>query len=225
MTDVVLVVDTGVDDALALVVAARHPALTLVGAVATAGNVSLPLALANTRTVLAALDVDVPLAGGSARRSDGSAFPPRGGHGIDGLAGLGLARSGPDLRCSSVPPVAELLADLAPGALLVSLGPLTPLLGLPPRRVLAVAARPGEANHTMDPHAAQRVRAWPHLSDDPGPFVVPVPVDVERLPRRGCAGLVRHLLLHQQRRGAGLGDAGALLRLAAAEPDELLRLV
>jgi hypothetical protein len=45
---VALVVDTGVDDALALVTAAWHPALSLVAVVATGGNAPLEQTAANT---------------------------------------------------------------------------------------------------------------------------------------------------------------------------------
>ena len=220
---VTLVVDTGVDDALALVVATRHPALALPAVVATAGNVPLGRVLANTTHVLALLGVDVPVAAGVDRRSDGSPYPVREVHGPDGLGGWG-PRQEPD---PSTFPAARTL--LATGAdTLVSLGPLTvvaeslALIERPrgPVQVVASCAAPGEANHDMDPEAAEMLaRAGVPVTNDGGPgFNLPAPESAQaRALTRSAdrvASLAGRLLTHQARRGAGIGDAGVLLRLA-----------
>lgn len=238
---VVLVVDTGVDDALALVVAARHPHLDLRAVVATGGNTGLGRVLANTAHVLGLLECAVPIAAGPAVRRDGTAFPPRLGHGPDGLAGAGPPLP---LDPESLPSPGGVLA---PGAVLVSLGPLTavadlvapeagaaPVAAGAPVPVLAACARPGEANHAMDPSAAADVeRSGVRLAHDGGEaFSAPgVPAGVAEAMARSAdpvTALAGTLLLHQSGRGAGLGDAGVVLRLAEpgiAADDAAARLV
>ncbi|HSK54998.1 MAG TPA: nucleoside hydrolase [Jiangellales bacterium] len=220
---VTLVVDTGVDDALALVVAARHPALDLHAVVATAGNASLGRVLANTTYVLDLLDLDVPVAAGVDRPLDGTAYPVRAVHGPDGLGGWGPGAS-PDP--ATFPSAGTLLGEGA--ATIVSLGPLTVValvLGRVdptenPVRVVASCAAAGEANHAMDPEAADLLaRAGVPVSHDGGPgFGLPVPdPTVARALAAStdrAAALVGRLLAHQVGRGAGIGDAGTILRLA-----------
>lgn len=222
---VVLLVDTGVDDALALLCAARDPRLRLEGVVATAGNVSLPRAVANTRHVLGLLGVAVPLGRGAAHRADGRPFPDRPGHGPDGLAGLGPTREPGPADLAHLPTTADVLAA-APAATVVCLAPLTTLLEVAPRPAFAACARPGEANAAMDSDASVAVRArWPVVDDDPTPTCgIPELPDPTGTP---LARLVLALLRHQAERGAGLGDAGAVLRLAGslAEGEDLGRLV
>lgn len=208
---VVPVVDTGVDDALALVIAARHPALRLRGVICTAGNVPLGRVVANTSYVLGLLDARVPMAAGATRRLDGTEFAVRDGHGPDGLAGLRATAGSPVGTAPPTTAAAEALVP--PGVVVVSLGPLTSVVELPPRRVVASYARPGEANHDMDPAAAALVAvehadvAHHPLELSAGPAGPP-----ER--STGAARLVDGLLAHQAGRGAGLGDAAVMLLLA-----------
>lgn len=199
---VVTVVDTGVDDALALVVAARHPALDLRGVVCTAGNVPLERVLANTHHVLDLLDVRVPVAIGAARRLNGLRFAGRSVHGPDGLAGLGRPAE-PVASNQVVLTAAELVT---PDAVIVCLGPLTSLVGLPVGRVVASYAHPGEANYEMDPSAARSVAA--ENADVPDHPVAVTPGETP------LGELVAGLLYHQARRTAGLGDAAVMLGLA-----------
>ncbi len=211
---IVTVVDTGVDDALALVVAARHPALDLRGVVCTGGNVPLPRVLTNTKYVLDLLDAKVPIAIGAARSLDGRPYGDRSVHGPDGLAGLGppdepapdrLVRTGRDNAA-----VQRLVRpDNSQEIVVVSLGPLTPLVGVPAARIVAAYARPGQANYEMDPNAAAQVAVEPVDVPDH-----PVPIAPGATP---LGDLVAGLLRHQVRRGAGLGDAAVMLALA--EPD------
>jgi pyrimidine-specific ribonucleoside hydrolase len=220
---VTLVVDTGVDDGLALVVAARHPALALRAVVATAGNVPLGRVLANTTYVLALLGVDVPVAAGVDRRLDGSAYPVREVHGPDGLGGWGPRRESDPV---TFPEAGTLLATGADT--LVSLGPLTVVteslaLNEAPRgpvEVVASCSAPGEANHAMDPEAADVLtRSGLPVVNDGGPgFHRPVPDQAQARTLTGSAdrvaALAGRLLAHQAGRGAGIGDAGVVLRLA-----------
>jgi pyrimidine-specific ribonucleoside hydrolase len=126
--DVLLDVDTGVDDALAILVALRSPPLRVRAITCVAGNVGVEQVLTNTLKVLdAAAAMDIPVA----RGADGPA--PRGGsrHGADGLADLGLP---PSSRRPAVESAVELmraqLADAAAKVTLLALGPLTNVAAL-----------------------------------------------------------------------------------------------
>ncbi len=207
---VVAVVDTGVDDALALLVAVRHPALDLRGVLCTGGNVPLDRVWANTLHVLRLLGAaDVPVTAGADRRLDGRPFPVREVHGPDGLAGLG-----PPESPRPVPPPSRPVP--VPGAVVVSLGPLTAVVGLDAARVVASFARPGQANHAMDPAAAARVTVeYADVTAHPMPDAATVAEAARSA--SPAVRLAAGLLAHQIARGAGLGDAAVMLRLA--EPD------
>lgn len=62
---VILDVDTGTDDAVALMLAALHPALALVAATTVNGNVPLELTTENTLRVFDHIGVEVPVCAGS----------------------------------------------------------------------------------------------------------------------------------------------------------------
>jgi hypothetical protein len=204
---VALVVDTGVDDALALVTAAWHPALSLVAVVATGGNAPLEQTAANTLAVLAAAGVDdVPVGRGSARRLDGEPYPSRSVHGLDGLGGRAPAALD-HARLASLPAAERVLSALPEDVLLVCLAPLTCLVGLPRRRVLASFAAAGQANADADPQAARAARAAHDVVAEPPPAPVALPLGRVR-------GLARALLA--QRGSRGPGDAATVLRLAGS---------
>ncbi len=130
---VVLDVDTGVDDACALLLAARHPDLDLRAVSCVGGNAALDLVVANTLTVLdAAGRPDVPVAAGSARPLLEDAHDARHVHGDDGLGDLDWPKSTrrPDprhavellrdvIRASTEPVTLVTLAPLANVALLL----------------------------------------------------------------------------------------------------------
>ncbi len=133
-TPVVLDVDTGVDDACALLLAARHPGLDLRAVTCVAGNADVDQVVANTITVLdvAGRD-DVPVARGATRPLLEPARPARHVHGEDGmgdldLSGLGLTRSE---RAAEARHAVELLRDVLVGAAAtgqrVTLVPLAPM--------------------------------------------------------------------------------------------------
>src|SRR5436309_704591 len=118
--------DTGIDDALALLLAARSPEIDLVAVTCVAGNVVLAQVVRNTLGVLAAAGVRVPVAAGAARPLLRRLTTATFFHGADGIGGAALP-----------PPLAEPVAESAPallcrlareygGALnLVATGPLT----------------------------------------------------------------------------------------------------
>ena len=124
---VVLDVDTGVDDACALLLAARHPDLDLLAVSCVGGNAPLELVVANTLTVLeAAGRDDVPVAAGSARPLLEVARDARHVHGEDGLGDLDWPTSTrrPDPR-HAVELLRDVIRDAPEPVTLVTLAPLT----------------------------------------------------------------------------------------------------
>lgn len=125
-TPVVLDVDTGVDDALALLFAARHPALDLRAVTCVAGNVGVDQVVLNTLTVLDAAGApDVPVARGAAVPLVQKPAPLRPVHGVDGLGDVGWP---PSSRTADERNAVELLrAELTAGGpiTLIALAPLT----------------------------------------------------------------------------------------------------
>lgn len=129
---VILDVDTGVDDACALLMAARHPGIELRAVTCVGGNASLEQVVANTLTVL---DIcgrrDVPVAAGAAHPLLADSADARHVHGADGMGDLPLARS---RRAPHPAHAVELLRDILTGTIdaddedritLVTLGPMT----------------------------------------------------------------------------------------------------
>lgn len=166
-------VDTGVDDAGALLLAALHPGLDLRAVTCVEGNAALPAVVRNTLTVLeVAGRTDVPVAAGAARPLLGPAGRTRPVHGGDGMGDLGLA---PPTLAADPRPAVDLLrtvideqADLGAPLTLVASAPLTNVALLARThpdsvarlgRIVFVggAARVGdgaEFNVGHDPHAA-----------------------------------------------------------------------
>ena len=78
-TKVILDVDTGTDDAVALMLAALHPEIELIGACSVNGNVSLDFTTENTLRVFDHIGVPVPVYRGLAKPLVREDFPvPRG---------------------------------------------------------------------------------------------------------------------------------------------------
>ena len=91
---VVLDVDTGVDDACALLLASLHPALDLKAVTCVGGNAPLADVVRNTLTVLdAAGRGDVPVAAGADRPLLEEPVDARHVHGEDGMGDLDWPRS------------------------------------------------------------------------------------------------------------------------------------
>ncbi len=88
---VILDVDTGVDDALAILFAVRHPDIDVLGITCVAGNAPLAQVVDNTLRVLDAAEApEIPVAAGAVRPL---LEPPRSAshvHGADGLGGVAL---------------------------------------------------------------------------------------------------------------------------------------
>ena len=160
---VVLDVDTGVDDALALLLAASHPDLELRAVTCVQGNTDVQQVAHNTLTVLDAVGAPhVPVAIGADRPIVEPAGPTRLQHGADGMADLGRAAPsrGPDSR-SATHLLCDILNPAAPTAL-VTAGPLTNVAALfadEPQSVDGISrvVVVGGFNLAHDPEAADAV--------------------------------------------------------------------
>ncbi|GLK16295.1 nucleoside hydrolase [Herbiconiux flava] len=139
---VLLDVDTGVDDALAVLFAVAHPEIELIGITCVAGNTSLENVVANTLTVLDIAGAPpIPVSAGAQRPL---IAPPRASHvhGSDGLGDLGLP-------VSERVPDARHAVDLARDLLLASDRPVT-IVALAPQTNLALLLR-------LHPEVAPRI--------------------------------------------------------------------
>jgi purine nucleosidase len=137
----ILDVDTGVDDALALLYAVASPEVDLVGATCVMGNISVEQATENTLAVLeAAGRPDVEVARGAARPlvRDHVPFPV-----VHGERGLGRAAPPPPATAPSSRSAVELIVETARArpreVLLIGTGPLTNI-------ALALRLEPGLPN-------------------------------------------------------------------------------
>ena len=107
----VLDVDTGLDDALALLLALRSPELDVIGVTTVAGNVALPDVLRNTRYVLdTAGAASVPVAAGAAAPLVRPLTTATFFHGPHGLGDIDVAEP---TRAPVAEPAAQLLCRLA----------------------------------------------------------------------------------------------------------------
>jgi pyrimidine-specific ribonucleoside hydrolase len=125
----ILDVDTGVDDALALLLAALHPAVDLRAVTCVAGNTDLPGVVRNTIAVLdLAGAAGVPVAAGADRPLLRPPHDASHVHGADGLAGLAprTARREPDSR-HAVELMRDVLLESEEPVTVVALAPLTNL--------------------------------------------------------------------------------------------------
>jgi purine nucleosidase len=172
---VVLDVDPGVDDALAILLALRSPELELVGITTVAGNVLVDQGTRNALAILEHAGDAVPVYRGAERPLGGRLTTATYFHGSDGLGDLGIApvRATPSAT-EAVTFLREVVRDDEP-VTIVALGPLTNLATACrvdadwPRRVHQVVAMCGavtvpgnvtavaEANCYADPEAAATV--------------------------------------------------------------------
>jgi inosine-uridine nucleoside N-ribohydrolase len=183
----VLTCDAGVDDAIALAVAAGRPDCRVAAVVAGAGNVAAATAWRNAAGMAALLGLDGPVAIGGERTIGGAPIHRAGdGHGADGL--LGLADRLP--RPAAATP-ADGLA-LVRGDV-VALGPLTDTArairaGQPVDRVVWMGGSTGagaaEFNASVDAEAVDAVL-------QSSAAVAVVPIDITRRVLLGDDDLAR----------------------------------
>ncbi|MFD5864596.1 nucleoside hydrolase [Agromyces sp. NPDC127015] len=128
-TPVILDVDTGVDDALAILFAVAHPDLDVLGITCVAGNASLEQVVDNTLRVLdAAAAGDIPVAAGAHRPLIAPARSASHVHGADGLGGLVLPATRRTARPEhAVELLRRLIMERAEPVTLVALAPQTNL--------------------------------------------------------------------------------------------------
>jgi len=124
---VVLDVDTGVDDALAILLALRSPAMDVRAITCVAGNADVDQVVANTLRVLdAASAPDIPVARGMTRPLVEPPRPARHVHGEDGMGDLGLPRSQRSpVGIHAVELLRTTLASATEPIILIPLAPLT----------------------------------------------------------------------------------------------------
>ena len=173
---IILDVDTGTDDAVALGLAVRLAAVELVAVTTVAGNVVLPHTTENTLRVLHHMGAtDTPVHAGFSRPLARPLHDAADIHGNSGLGSLVLPPSPATPRYPSAPQAIVDLVTAEPGALtLVFVGPLTNLaaaIALEPRLpdliadlvIMGGALGPGnvtpyaEFNIYCDPEAAAQV--------------------------------------------------------------------
>lgn len=126
-TSIILDVDTGVDDAFAVLFAAKHPAIELLGVTCVDGNTNLDQVVSNTLKVLDAAGAkDIPVARGAVRPLLGVSQYAEYVHGADGMGDLGIAPSKRkvDPR-SAIELLRDLIEDSTDPVTLVPLAPLT----------------------------------------------------------------------------------------------------
>jgi len=129
---IVLDVDTGVDDACALLLAALHPDLDLRAVSCVGGNASVDDVVRNTLVVLeAAGRTDVPVARGAARPLLEHPVDARHVHGDDGMGDLGwpAPQTRPDSR-HAVELLRDVCREAAAEGYAVTLVPLAPLTNI-----------------------------------------------------------------------------------------------
>lgn len=124
---VLLDVDTGGDDALALLLAMASPALDVRGITCVAGNCALPQVVSNTLALLDAISApSIPVAPGMDRPILETGLPAPPLHGSDGMGDLGLpAPRRSQAGVHAVEFLQRTLADSAEPMTLICLAPLT----------------------------------------------------------------------------------------------------
>ncbi|MGW3337386.1 nucleoside hydrolase [Streptomyces sp. NPDC001009] len=126
---VIIDCDTGVDDALALLLAVRHPGLDLRAVTCVAGNTDVDGVVRNTLTVLERAGApDIPVARGAERPLLEPARPARHVHGHDGMGDLGLPA--PTRAPAAVDAVTLLRREILASPRPVTLIPTAPLTNI-----------------------------------------------------------------------------------------------
>src|SRR5205823_1456057 len=118
--------DTGSDDAVALLMALRHPGTTVDAITVVAGNVPLDQGVQNALYTRDLIRSTVPVYAGRDRPRAGEPRTAQHVHGQDGMGDIGLDLSGRSPADSDAVDVLVEAIGAAPGELtLVTLGPLT----------------------------------------------------------------------------------------------------
>ncbi|WP_427018277.1 nucleoside hydrolase [Pseudarthrobacter sp. P1] len=120
-------VDTGIDDALAIMFAVKHPDVDVRAISCVSGNVGLDSVVENTLKILDVVDApDIPVAGGAIRPLVEEPRSAAYVHGEDGLGNVNLpASSRRALPVHAVEMMRQVLTDSPEPITLVALAPLT----------------------------------------------------------------------------------------------------
>jgi pyrimidine-specific ribonucleoside hydrolase len=126
-TSIILDVDTGVDDAFAVLFAAMHPAINLLGVTCVDGNTNVDQVIANTLKVLDAAGAgDIPVARGAVRPLLGKSEYAEYVHGADGMGDLGITPSHRKVDSrSAIELLRDLIEESKEPVTLVPIAPLT----------------------------------------------------------------------------------------------------
>ena len=125
---VIIDCDTGIDDALALVLMLSRPEIDVIGITTVAGNVSIDNTTRNTCNVVHLLGRDdIRIARGEGRPLEREPLHASGVHGVSGLRGYDFASdySGNLIDMPAVEYMRELLTGSDEGVTVLSIGPLT----------------------------------------------------------------------------------------------------
>ncbi len=240
-TRVLVDVDTGIDDALALLYAIAHPDLDVVAVTCVSGNVALAQVVINTCAVLdvaGATDMSVGYGADTTLRGGGPRLDHR--HGANGLGDLRLSSPGrPQVGNRAVELMRRRILDAKGRVTLVALAPQTNLAMLVRDHLHEIAGsierlifvgghlltseppEPAEFNVAHDPEAASIVVG----SGIPitmyglqvlNQVVVPSGVTDALAEQQHPASRLAGQLL-RVRRGRLIGDAGALIALTNPE--------
>jgi len=127
---IIIDTDPGIDDALAIMLAAASPEVEILGLVAVAGNVGLDKTAPNLAALADLLRLDCPIGRGAAgplwRRDTKPAWDV---HGEDGFGGYTLPVSARQLE-PGVPLMARLIEEHPEPVTVVAIGPLTNIAAL-----------------------------------------------------------------------------------------------
>lgn len=127
---IIIDTDPGIDDALAIMLAAASPEVRILGIIAVAGNVGLEKTAPNAAALADLLQLDCPVGRGASgplwRRDTKPAWDV---HGEDGFGGYALPTSTRELE-AGVPLMARLIEESAEPVTVVAIGPLTNIAGL-----------------------------------------------------------------------------------------------
>jgi purine nucleosidase len=126
MLDLIIDTDTGSDDAVALVMALRHPSARVLAITTVAGNVPLDLATQNALYTVEVCGASTPVYAGRHAPLLRPLFTGQHVHGADGMGDIGLPLAG---RAAAAGHAVDVIIDICgqrPGQVtLVTLGPLT----------------------------------------------------------------------------------------------------
>jgi purine nucleosidase len=166
--------DTASDDAVALVMALRHPNVAVVGIGVVAGNVPLPQAVQNALYTVELCGSQVPVHAGEAAPLELALETAQHVHGVDGMGDIGLDLAGREPSGThAVDALLEASREHAGTLTLVTLGPLTNVAralqrdAMLPERIPRCVVMGAVADHVGNANPVAEFNMWvdPHAVD------------------------------------------------------------